>query len=108
MTNLNSGLCDKSLKMKGLDIWYGRFAVQTSNFGKVVRKASPSMTSRLLYPMETHRFLTSPTIRLSISMAITFLASGTRRTVRFPVPKIPSAEFHQSYLDQSPEPCLML
>mmetsp|Transcript_110499 Transcript_110499/g.312557 ORF Transcript_110499/g.312557 Transcript_110499/m.312557 type:complete len:209 (+) Transcript_110499:453-1079(+) len=80
------GLCARSLKTKGEEIWYGRFAVQTLNGGHSPRSTSLSWTSRFVLPAFMARFRTSAAMRGSISCAMTRLATSTSFMVRFPVP----------------------
>mmetsp|Transcript_56569 Transcript_56569/g.132165 ORF Transcript_56569/g.132165 Transcript_56569/m.132165 type:complete len:268 (-) Transcript_56569:19-822(-) len=81
-----AGRCANSLKVKGDEIWYGKFATQTSKIGHFSRNTSFSLTSKLFRPAEAMRLRTSAAMRGSISQAMTFLQLSTSLSVRFPVP----------------------
>ena len=69
----NIGLCYKSLKTKGEEIWYGVLAIHMSKNGISVLMASPWISPNLwLYPSLLTRLLTSAIILGSISIAIIF------------------------------------
>jgi len=72
--------------VKGDEIWYGKFAAQTSKVGHCVRNTSPSWISKLVRPAAIARFRTSAAILGSISKATTRRADSSKRMVRFPVP----------------------
>ena len=72
--HLNIGLCCRSLKTNGEEIWYGVFAIQMSKKGIGLLMASPWITANLyVRPSLFTRFVTSAIILGSISIAIIFL-----------------------------------
>ena len=84
---LNAGRWARSLKTRGLEIWYGTFAMHTSKYGRSTLRKSPEMTLRLLAcGVPWTRRWSSRTMRGSNSIAITFFAVSSRRIVRLPVP----------------------
>lgn len=80
----NIGRWARSLKTKGEEIWYGILATHKSKKGRVVFIKSPSIRSNFVFP--PNRFLSSPTILLSSSIAVTFFAASRSSAVRLPVP----------------------
>mmetsp|Transcript_8303 Transcript_8303/g.24482 ORF Transcript_8303/g.24482 Transcript_8303/m.24482 type:complete len:253 (+) Transcript_8303:215-973(+) len=78
--------CARRRNTKGEEIWYGKFAVQTSKIGHSPRRTSTSLTSRFVLPALMARFRTSAAMRGSISCATTRLPLSSNLIVRFPVP----------------------
>lgn len=73
--HLNIGLWANNLNTRGELIWYGILATQISKNGSSTFMKSPGMRTNLLaYSEYLNLLLNYATIRVSISMAMTFLA----------------------------------
>src|ERR1700722_19100892 len=84
---LGLGLVASNLKVRGLEIWYGVFDMQTSKYGNSVLITSPKITSSLRAAgVPWTRFVTSAAMRGSSSTAMHFFAFSRILTVRFPEP----------------------
>src|SRR5205085_10972316 len=84
---LGLGLVASNLKVRGLEIWYGVFDMQTSKYGNSVLITSPKITSsRRAVGVPWTRFVTSAAMRGSSSTAIHFFAFSRILTVKFPEP----------------------
>lgn len=104
MHTRGNGRWERRRKIRGEEIWYGVFEMQTSKYGKSALTKSPMMISSFLCSglgrfnnctrvsrwRSTHfpwtRFVSSAAILGSISTAVTCFAFSRILTVRFPVP----------------------